>query len=220
VKPDSVLIAEIVLFAAGFSNSRTYAKKIDLVYRLATLQLSKQDHYDFGLRALGSTLKAVANRRRRDPTVPDDSLLLSMLRDLNLPKLAQIDIPVFLCFFTDVFAGVESLAPEVSSIRDTVAEEMQAMGLQPDEKQINKIIQLHETKLMRHGVMVIGMSGSGKTTAWKVLQNALSKTLKTVDERPVAVKTYVINPKASHLSELFGAFKPNTAEWQDGNYTY
>jgi dynein heavy chain len=39
--PDSCLIAEIMLFAEGFSNTKVLSKKVDTLYRLAIQQLSK-----------------------------------------------------------------------------------------------------------------------------------------------------------------------------------
>jgi dynein heavy chain len=37
-----------------------------------------------------------------------------------------------------------------------------------------KIIQLYETSLVRHGIMVVGSAGSGKTTIFNMLLKALS----------------------------------------------
>ena len=36
-----------------------------------------------------------------------------------------------------------------------------------------KIIQLYETSLVRHGIMVVGSAGSGKTTIFNILLRAL-----------------------------------------------
>lgn len=42
-----------------------------------------------------------------------------------------------------------------------------------DMGQIRKISQLYETLLVRHGVMIIGPTGGGKTVAYTVLSKAL-----------------------------------------------
>jgi ABC-type phosphate/phosphonate transport system ATPase subunit len=49
------------------------------------------------------------------------------------------------------------------------------LGLQSHQGLMKKTMQLYETKLTRHGVMVVGKSGAGKSTCWKVLQRALSR---------------------------------------------
>ena len=38
-----------------------------------------------------------------------------------------------------------------------------------------KIMQLYESKVTRHGNILVGASLSGKTTAWKILLDALNR---------------------------------------------
>jgi dynein heavy chain len=54
--PESSVICEIMLLSEGFKNGRPLATKMVTLYNLMTQQLSKQDHYDFGLRAIKSVL--------------------------------------------------------------------------------------------------------------------------------------------------------------------
>ncbi len=47
--PDYTLIAEIMLFSEGFANAKDLSKKMTILYKLSSEQLSQQDHYDFGM---------------------------------------------------------------------------------------------------------------------------------------------------------------------------
>ncbi|KAI8923518.1 dynein heavy chain and region D6 of dynein motor-domain-containing protein [Entophlyctis helioformis] len=214
--PDSALIAEIMLFAEGFSNTRILSKKVDTLYKLAIQQLSKQDHYDFGLRALTSALRSAGGRKRMDSTVPDDVVLYLSMRDNNIPKLTAEDVPLFMAILSDLFPGVEVTSLDYAELKGAMLDEMKANNIQAVDGMVTKIIQLHETKTSRHGVMIVGETGSGKTTVWKVLQGTFARLSKTAADRFVPAKTYAVNPKALSLAELYGEFNINTNEWADG----
>ncbi|CAM4712383.1 unnamed protein product [Caretta caretta] len=73
VVPDSTLIAEIILFRKGFSNCKLLANVYTL-YSLAMQQLSKQDHFDFGLRALTSLLRYAGKKLRVHPDITNKEM--------------------------------------------------------------------------------------------------------------------------------------------------
>jgi dynein heavy chain, axonemal len=75
VVPDSNYIAEILLFSEGFSNTRSLAKKVYTLYQLSSQQLSKQDHYDFGLRALTSVLRHAGRKKISNPSMNDEEVI-------------------------------------------------------------------------------------------------------------------------------------------------
>ena len=72
------------------------AKKMTVLYKLAAEQLSKQHHYDFGLRALKSVLVMAGALKRGSPGTPEHLVLMRALRDMNLPKFVYDDVPLFL----------------------------------------------------------------------------------------------------------------------------
>ena len=67
-----------------------------VLYKLAAEQLSKQHHYDFGLRALKSVLVMAGALKRGSQGMPEQLVLMRALRDMNLPKFVYDDVPLFL----------------------------------------------------------------------------------------------------------------------------
>lgn len=66
--PESNIICEIMLSSEGFKFGKMISNKIVVLYQLMSQQLSKQDHYDFGLRAIKSVLTC-AGAIRRDTNI-------------------------------------------------------------------------------------------------------------------------------------------------------
>lgn len=93
--PDYALIAEIMLGAEGFGNSKPLSKKMVQLYGLSSQQLSQQDHYDFGMRAVKSVLVMAGALKRANPNTEEDAVLIRAMRDANVPKFLKDDLPLF-----------------------------------------------------------------------------------------------------------------------------
>uniref|UniRef100_A0A452F4R1 Dynein axonemal heavy chain 2 n=1 Tax=Capra hircus TaxID=9925 RepID=A0A452F4R1_CAPHI len=216
VVPDSTLIAEIILFGEGFGNCKVLAKKVYTLYSLAVQQLSRQDHYDFGLRALTSLLRYAGKKRRLQPDLSDEEVLLLSMRDMNIAKLTSIDVPLFNAIVQDLFPSIELPVIDYGKLRETIEQEIRDMGLQPTPFTLTKVIQLYETKNSRHSTMIVGCTGSGKTASWRILQSSLSSLCRAGEPNFNIVREFPLNPKALSLGELYGEYDLNTNEWTDG----
>jgi dynein heavy chain len=84
IVPDTNLIAEIVLFGEGFRDTRVLARKVDTLYSLAKQQLSKQDHYDFGLRSMVALLRYAGSKRRVSQTMTDPEVRWLSLLSISM----------------------------------------------------------------------------------------------------------------------------------------
>ena len=83
------------------------ARKMVKLYKLASEQLSQQDHYDFGMRAIKSALILAGSLRRSEPHLAEDVMLIRAMQDSNLPKLLAADIELFQNIISDLFPGVD-----------------------------------------------------------------------------------------------------------------
>ncbi|XP_078792424.1 dynein axonemal heavy chain 2 isoform X2 [Oryzias latipes] len=216
VVPDSAVIAEILLFAEGFSNCKVLAKKVFTLYSLAVQQLSKQDHYDFGLRALTSLLRFAGRKRRRSPEFPDEEVLLMAMKDMNIAKLSSADLPLFSGIIQDLFPAVETPVIDNQKLKVAVELELRRSGLQVTPFTVTKVLQLYETKNSRHSSMLVGKAGSGKSVTWRTLQNSLNELHNQSQPGFQLVQVFPLNPKSMSLGELYGENDLSTNEWKDG----
>ena len=218
--PDYRLIAEIMLFAEGFANALPLSNKMAQLYALSSEQLSKQSHYDFGMRAVKSVLVAAGALKRKEPETFEDLLLIRAMRDSNVPKFLEHDLPLFGGIVQDLFPGIAVPYVDYGNLQVAIEKTLDDLNLQKVEAFITKVIQIHETQLVRHGMMVVGEAGAGKTTNIKVLASALTSLHEdgVVDKDGFykTVDLLILNPKSITAGELYGEFNLLTGEWKDG----
>ena len=172
--PDYALIGEIMLFSFGFSKGLTCAQKMVATFKLCSEQLSTQDHYDYGMRAVKTVITAAGNLKRQHPAQDEEEVLMRALLDVNLPKFLSHDIPLFEGIMSDLFPGIARPSNAYGDLRTAVSVATEQSGLQPVESFVTSCIQLYETIVVRHGLMVVGPTGGGKTSIIGVLRNALT----------------------------------------------
>ncbi|CAH1791320.1 unnamed protein product [Owenia fusiformis] len=248
--PDYARISEIMLFSNGFIAAKSLSRKLVNLYQLASKQLSQQDHYDFGMRAIKSVLDMAGQGKRqavlsmplekaRDMSEEDESyILIHSLRNANMPKFLAEDVPLFEGIMQDLFPGIIPPQQDLGVLEKAISMAIRDLNLQHWANQIEKVKQLHQQLLVRHGVMLVGPTGGGKTMVRSILQKTLVLLPTISMDDPGAqtvgpdgkrqsifvhnrnkkghVDIFAINPKCVKLGELYGETDPNTFEWSDG----
>uniref|UniRef100_A0A3B4XH35 Dynein heavy chain hydrolytic ATP-binding dynein motor region domain-containing protein n=1 Tax=Seriola lalandi dorsalis TaxID=1841481 RepID=A0A3B4XH35_SERLL len=149
------------------------------------------------MRAVKTVISAAGNLKRENPNM-NELICLRAIQDVNVPKFLQDDLKLFHGIVSDLFPKTKQEPINYVFLlflfRYAVA------------WYISKCIQLYETTVVRHGLMLVGPSGSGKTKV-SLLHVAIVFT---------PVHTYVLNPKSITMGQLYGEYDLLTHEWTDG----
>ena len=174
--PNRQIIMKVKLAACGFQEYDMLSKKFFVLYGLCEQQLSKQAHYDFGLRNILSVLRTAGVSKRGNPDKSEAYLMMRTLRDMNTSKFVAEDVPLMLSLLADLFIGMKADRAAFPDVEKALSNVIQQKGLQEHPSWVNKCIQLYETYLVRHGIMVVGPSGGGRQQSLSA-SRALSQSL-------------------------------------------
>jgi len=222
VVPDRKIIAQVMLFSQGIVSAEQLAGKVVELFLQCEEKLSKQRHYDFGLRALKTLLVSAGALKRQFleehtgteidlAKAEEDALIVGACNNL-LPKLVEADMNVFPSILQRVFPDAQVAAMEDDNTREQIIATCKDQKVVGGEKFIQKLLQLKQVIENRHGVMVVGKCG--KTFALRVLQHVLERL------DGIKCELYVIDPKAITKERLYGVLDGTTLEWTDGVVTH
>ena len=209
--PDFQIIKKVKMCSVGYSDFDLLSAKFFTLYATCKEQLSNQRHYDWGLRNILSVLRTMGATKRDNLDSSEAMLVYRTVRDTNLSKLVAQDVPLFLSLLADLFPGMAPPSkgeyPEEEAILRRVVERH---GLVYHEDWVRKTIQLFETTRVRHGIMLVGPSGGGKSCIFKCLKETLQ------ERHGVQYKDARFNPKSIRAQEMYGEADPLSGEWTTG----
>ena len=222
-KPDKELIAEVMLYSQGFNQAKQLSKQTVPFFDRCSAKLSKQAHYDFGLRALKSVLVSSGGLKRARLTNaggdlgPEEEvepqIIVQSIRETIAPKLIKSDVQIMKTIEAESFPGVDYVPASLEKLQEAIDSIAKERHLVINDTWKTKILQLFQIQTIHHGVMMVGNSGSGKSVAWKLLLQALQQV------EGVEGVCHIIDSKVMSKEALYGNLDSTTREWTDGLFT-
>jgi dynein heavy chain len=150
--------------------------------------------------------------------MPENITLIRAMCDSNLPKFLKDDVILFHAIVQDLFPGVEVPKQDTGQLYSEIVSILQEKFLVVNEDIMAKAIQLYEVLGIRFGMMVVGPTGSGKTTTNRALAEAMTRLREKGHEDQAFQITHTLcfNPKSISMGELYGNYNLMTNEWTDG----
>jgi dynein heavy chain len=236
--PDVASIAEVTLYAFGFTEARALSRKLVLILQIMANQFTRQDHYDKSLRAVKTILNTAGSLMpKKEAQASEESLVLASLCMCTEPKLVAEDREIFKGIIADVFPLEEIPVPPDNELQPLIQASISCAMLETykgcfrespehdvfvskatasNEALVKKIMQMNDLKNTRGSFMVIGDASSGKSTAISALAKALNEKAKeSTGGQHASVRIQKFFVKVFTVSELFG-FSDAAAVWQDG----
>lgn len=222
-KPDKELIAEVMLYSQGFTQAKALSKQTVPFFDRCAAKLSKQAHYDFGLRALKSVLVSSGGLKRARLTHTGGNLgpeeevepqiIVQSIRETIAPKLIKSDVEILRTIEAESFPGVQYVPASLEKLQEAIHKIAKERHLVVNDTWMTKVLQLYQIQGIHHGVMMVGNSGSGKSVAWKLLLQAMQQV------EGVEGVCHVIDSKVMSKEALYGNLDSTTREWTDGLFT-
>lgn len=194
-KPDSRRIVEVLLLTLGFKHNISH-KLVSFIDALSD-ELSQQDHYDWGLRALKGILRVCGILRRVSINSIEELLVGQACRFVVEPRLVGTDNRTFLRILNTYWGEIAT--PTNTDLTNVAADQ----GFEGSEW-LEKARQLSAFIDLFPGVMIVGSPAAGKSAAISTVAALRGASIHRIDPQNLA------------KAELYGRMDPTTREWADG----
>lgn len=207
--PDLTYIAQYLLRLQGI-NDPSLSQKLIYLFTRAKKLLSKQQHYEWGLRKIKRIIEAIGAERRASPELGDSRAVAAALQQLAVAKLVPEDLALFKALIAKIFKEEESEIFGFSNKDEKFAKDFEEyykeLSIKKDDTLTERIVRLNSSLETSSSVLVLGPAGCGKTNAITTLAVYLKANFERI---------YI---KAYNSKELFGYFSKEK-NWVDGIFT-
>ncbi len=243
-KPDYLVIAEVLLMSYSFRYSHALGAKLVHLFESLKRVTRSRPHYDFGLRSMKSAI-VIAGYLRKHLFSGDDmedeaqsalsdtdeelAVVLALHESLK-PRLLPEDVHEYNAYIQNLFPNVTRQAGQIpEQLQTAISSACKDRNVKFSNEFLERIGQLYNLLKHRPGVIIVGDSGCGKSTAWKVLFESLlrisNSTSQIIDlELAGSISDKhssltVLDPKLLTSAQLYGSLDLTTREWTDGVFT-
>lgn len=120
----------------------------------------------------------------------EEFIVLRAIKDSNLPKFHETDTLIFESITEDIFQTSMNSNTKHTTLKNLIEGVLVDNGCQVSDEIVSRIIYLYQTIIMRHGIMVVGSTMSGKTTTINTLEEALKRSLENEIQEKTLVYKY------------------------------
>lgn len=212
--PDVELIAEVGLISNNFKEAKVLSRKLIAIFSLSDFFLSRQRHYDWGLRSIKSVLNLAGFLHKLRIMSSENDLILEALNSSILSKLTVPDTVKFKAVLKNIFPSSQNYvcSDEKLKFESILKEVYTDMGLVYTFKQSERVLQLYEACNQRTGISIVGNASTGKSTI-------ISLLFKSCEKLGICCFKVTLNPKCVDRDVLLGSMDADTREWNDGIVT-
>lgn len=131
----------------------------------------------------------------------EEFIVLRAIKDSNLPKFNDTDTIIFESITEDIFQTSMKAQNKHNTLKNLIESVLTDKGCQVSNEIVSRVMHLYQTITMRHGVMIVGSTLSGKTTAISTLEETLRRSRENeIQEKTVMYK----HQKAKLMGKKYG----------------